>query len=268
MNSYFTQNQIDKIVKLAFEAGEIAVGHFNKKNFEIYQKPDNSKVTSADLEISKFLEQNLSQIFPEIDIICEENKVRNIKSDKFFLIDPIDGTSSFIKNEDQFAINIALIQNQKPIFGLIYAPIFEGGKMIFSNSKNQLILSNKKEQKIILTKPLLKRDSLKIITSTKTKEDDIKNYIKQIYPNFIDNFEVERLSSAVKFLRLIENSSNVYLHFRPSMEWDIASGHFLLELIGMKLKKLEISCDKISENNDFFYHKKEFLNGSFVAKFF
>lgn len=268
----FNEKQIDEIVRLAFEAGKIAISFFDKKNFEIYKKPDNSKVTSADLEISKFLEKNLSQEFHGTQIICEENDVRTLISDEFFLIDPIDGTSSFINNEDQFAINIAVVKNKKPVFGLIYAPLFEGGKMIYNNSQNQLVLiediTTSKKQKIITAKLQSKRDSLKIITSTRTKEADIKNYIEQIYPNFIDNFELERLSSAVKFFRLVESSSNVYLHLRPSMEWDIASGHFLVELIGAKLKSLNVIDGKISENENFYYQKENFLNGAFVAKFF
>ena len=144
--------------------------------------------------------------------------------------------------------------------------------MIYNNSQNQLVLiediTTSKKQKIITAKLQSKRDSLKIITSTRTKEADIKNYIEQIYPNFIDNFELERLSSAVKFFRLVESSSNVYLHLRPSMEWDIASGHFLVELIGAKLKSLNVIDGKISENENFYYQKENFLNGAFVAKFF
>jgi len=129
----FSQSQINKIVSFAFDAGQIAINAQKSKNFTVTKKPDNTDVTSADIEISKFLNQKLSQEFSQIPIICEESEFRQQNHDIFWLIDPIDGTSSFIKGLDSFAINIALIKNKKAIFGLIYAPSFCGGKMAFTN---------------------------------------------------------------------------------------------------------------------------------------
>jgi 3'(2'), 5'-bisphosphate nucleotidase len=276
MSSFFTQKQIEKIVELAFLAGEIAKDFFNKKNFAINRKADNSPVTSADIEVSQFLFKNLSAEFPQITIICEEQSLRLISGDVFFIIDPIDGTSSFVKGEVEFAINIALIQNQKAVFGLIYAPLFEGGKMIFSNQKNEVVLqsgflSQKVEQQILLQSQnefkfdFKSFDTLKIITSPRTKDAQIEDFISQIYPEFSQKFLVERLSSAVKFFRLFEKSALLYLHFRPSMEWDTAAGQALVELMGGKLKKLFFTHEKFLISESLSYQKPDFLNSSFIA---
>ena len=266
MSNYLSQQQINEIFKLAIEAGEIAEQAFLKKNFEIFNKEDNSKVSSADIAISKLIQQKISQIVPNIPIVCEEGKVRDFENDMFFLIDPIDGTSSFINNSVEFCINIALIKNQKPIFGLIYAPLFEGGKMIFNNHQDQIVLYKRNENKnFILNKTIFNNSSLKIITSSRTKDEDVKIYIAQFYPQFINNFKVEKLSSAVKFFRIIENEANLYLHFRKSMEWDTASGHILVNLCGANLRTLKNENSKFFLGEELQYKKNNFINSGFVV---
>ena len=178
MSNYLSQKQINEIFKLAIKAGEIAKEAFFKKNFEIFNKLDNSKVSSTDIAISKLIQKAISQIVPNIPIVCEEGEVRDFEDDMFFLIDPIDGTSSFVNNSVEFCINIALIKNQKSIFGLIYAPLFEGGKMIFNNHQNQIVLHKCNENKnFIINKTIFNNSSLKIITSSRTKDEDVKIYI-------------------------------------------------------------------------------------------
>lgn len=271
MSSFFSQNQIDKITEFALEAGKIAVSFFDSKDYFITRKKDNSQVTSADIAVSKFFHQKLAAEFPQIPIICEEGDLRDIKGDIFFAIDPIDGTTSFIDGKDQFAINIALIKDKKPIFGLIYAPLFEGGKLIFCNAKNQVILwhninSNKQ---ITVIDPSQNREinKPKIVATPRIKDVDLHNYVTQFYPAYEDNFTIYKLSSAVKFFYLLEGKANIYLHFRPSMEWDIAAGQALLELIGGKVKTVFLNQGQISLGKNMDYFKKDFLNQPFIADF-
>ncbi len=268
MLSFFNQNEIEKIVSFAFEAGKIAVKDFETKNFSIEKKLDNSQVTSTDIAVSKFLHEKLSQQFPQIPLICEERDLRRISSEIFFLIDPIDGTSSFVSSSVEFAVNIALVRNKKAVFGLIYAPLFEGGKMIFSNHQNQIVSRNLfGEQKILNAANNIDQTKLNIITSPRSKDLQLENFISQICPNFLQNFSVERLSSAIKFFRLLEGKSNIYLHFRPSMEWDTAAGQALVELMGGKVKNLFFNQNQFLIGENLSYKKPDFLNTAFLASF-
>ena len=274
MLPFFNQNQTKKITEIALEAGKIAKKFFIEKNFRVQKKSDNSILTSADIAVSNFLHQKLSQEFPQITLICEERELRQISEEIFFLIDPIDGTSSFASESVEFAINIALVKNKKAVFGLIYAPLFEGGKMVFCNHQNQIILQSGFEfenfdQKILTQENFetAKVESLKIITGLKTKNEQIKNFISQVYPNFLQNFSVERLSSAIKFIHLLEKKSDFYLHFRPSMEWDTASGQALVEVMGGKVKNLFFNKNQFSIGNNLTYKKTNFLNNAFMASF-
>ena len=266
--AFFTEAQIEKIISITLEAGEIAKKYFKSHHLKITRKSDNSQVTEADIAVSKFFEEKLLQQFPQIPIICEEGKLRQVSGDIFWLIDPIDGTSSFIEGKSEFAINIALIEKQKAIFGLIYSPLFENAKMILSNHKNEILLYENgiKKQQIKLGES--DKSKLLIVTSLRSKDTDIKNYINQFYPEFLNNFAVERLASSIKFTRIIEGKADLYLHFRKSMEWDTASGQALIELSGGKVKNLLLNHDKIIIADNLLYKKAGFSNQAFVASKF
>jgi 3'(2'), 5'-bisphosphate nucleotidase len=268
VSNYLNQQQISEIFQIAIESGEIAKQFFYKNNFEVFNKNDGSKVSSADIKISKLIQQKIAQIAPNIPIVCEEGDVRNFEDELFFLIDPIDGTSSYINNNVEFCINIALIKNRKPIFGLIYAPLFEGGKMIFNNNQNQIVLYNHHENKnIIISKNIFNKNYLSIITSSRTKNEDVENFVKKFYPQFINNYKIEKLSSAIKFFRIIEGEANLYLHFRKSMEWDTASGHILVDLFGANLKTFKYYDSEFFLGEELQYKKNNFINGAFfIAK--
>lgn len=278
--SFFTQPQIDKIISFTFEAGEIARNFQKSRDFIITMKPDNTQVTSADIAISKFLNQKLSQEFPQISIICEEGDVREISDEIFWLIDPIDGTSSFIKGSDEFAINIALIKNGKPIFGALYGPRFEGGKMAVINADDKVVIIDETRYTRLLSDILLdlkndssnilpttKNDSskLKIITSSKTHDDEIIKYITQFHPNYINNFTIKHQASAVKFFSILQNQADLYIAFRKLMEWDTAAGHALVDFAGGKLKNLTLQNSLYVIDGDLRYKKPNFANEFFAC---
>ena len=278
--SFFNQSQTKKIISFALTAGEIATKFFQGKNFEIKKKSDGSEVTSADIAVSEFLREKLAQEFPQISVICEEGNLREA-SDIFFLIDPIDGTSSFIANSVEFAINIALVQNKKAVFGLIYAPLFEGGKMIFSDENDKIktcsssltqsvedLMSFSSDTELMRSSARLRRPrmtGLHIITSSRTKDSDVEKYLAQFYPEFSQNFSVEKLASAIKFFRILEGDADLYLHFRRSMEWDTAAGQALIELLGGKVKNLFFNQKKFSIGDELSYGKPNFENTPFVV---
>ena len=84
MSNYLSQQQINQIFQLAIESGEIAKQFFLKNNFKIFSKKDGSKVSSADIEISKLIQQKISQIAPNIPIVCEEGELREFDDEVFF----------------------------------------------------------------------------------------------------------------------------------------------------------------------------------------
>ena len=104
-------------------AGNIAL-ELRMKGLKKETKSDNTPVTNGDIEVNNILTKKISTITPQIPIISEEtsDNKKNKNLDNFWLIDPIDGTSEYINNREEFTINAALIIKKKPVLGVIYAP--------------------------------------------------------------------------------------------------------------------------------------------------
>lgn len=259
--SFFTKTQIETLVEIALEAGKIALekqGH----NLNVVKKLDNTDVSDADIEVSNFISTKLEKFFPDILIVCEEKKLRDFFEETFFLIDPIDGTSSYIKGSDEFSINIALIQNKKPIFGLIYAPKFEGGKLVYTNENNQVILLHDNKSKILEPR-FVDNENIKIITSKRKDFGNIDKFIAQFFAT--KKVEILRMSSATKFIPVLEQKADLLLTFRDTMEWDIAAGQALLEINHGSLKEITVKNNLFEISKDMVYKKKDFVNNFFIA---
>lgn len=270
--------KITNIVKIAFEAGEIMKDFFYKKNFIKSKKDDSSDVTSADLKISEFIYSKLSNLSPNIPIICEERKKTKITSDIFFLIDPIDGTSSFIKGRNEFSVNIALIKNNKPIFGLIYAPIFQGGKLAYNDFDNNVFLYKNIIENAANIDQFLKEDALsilknpknnnikKIITSRRADDNQINKLIKQDLKLTDHDFEITKLSSAAKFFYLIEQNYDYYIHLNPTMSWDIAAGQAIIEQLNYKVNILQLNNNDHIAKKYLSYNNRDYFNPPFIIR--
>ncbi len=260
------QLQIEAIIQIALEAGKIAMKYFGQNNLNITNKTDNSPLTIADCLISEIINAKLKNISPATPIICEEGKNRDFGDGTFWLIDPIDGTSSFITNNKEFTINIALIKDKNPIFGLIFAPAIKDKPLYYTNQDKVLMkyCPNKKEHlEVIFDKRI--RDNFIIISSRRSSDNEIlecyKNLQLKIPDIYIHNNQkpivIHKLSSSLKFIYLIENKADFYLHLRKSMEWDTAAGQAILEAFKGKVANLD--------GSNFLYTKDQFINQPFFA---
>ena len=131
-------SKLDKpIYEILKKASSIAKKYFeNLKSLNVQNKKDFSPVSEADLKINDFLISKLSKLTPEIKILSEENESQpiNLSEKYFWLIDPLDGTKEFIKGSKDFSINLALVFEEKPIFGAIAKPF--GEEIIIGSVEN------------------------------------------------------------------------------------------------------------------------------------
>ncbi len=245
------------------EASEMLLKHY--KNLpSIEKKTDGSPVTLADLASHEILVKMLKTT--GIPYISEEEKSVHYDERKnweyVWIVDPLDGTKEFIKQNDQFCICLALIHNQEPIFGAIASPC---AKEILIGGKQQkaAILSFDTIDSPNKWKQLTKENSLNSITiacssshlSSKDSEfiSKLKSFSKEV--NFIQK------GSALKFFDLAKNDACVYPRFAPTMEWDIAAGQAILEALAGKVVNAET-------NESLKYNKKDLHNPSFIASTF
>ena len=249
-----------KIVNISVDAGEVILNYYNE-NVDVIYKDDESPLTKADLASHKIITDSIKKITPDIPILSEEEfidwKIRK-KWKKYWLIDPLDGTKEFIKKNDEFTVNIALIENNRPILGVIYTPALNELFYSIKNFGSYKILTKKKlntlkeAKKISINKK--KSNKIKIVGSRSHSNPILDKWVNK---NF-NEFDILQKGSSLKFCLIAEGSADIYPRFGPTSEWDIAAGHIILEEAGGKLKSID--------NKEILYNEKEnILNPEFFA---
>ncbi len=250
------------ICNISIEAGLITNKYYKQKN-KIINKEDNSPLTRADIDSNDFIIKSLSEINPKLPILSEEKFVEwdiRKKWSKYWLVDPLDGTKEFIKESGEYTVNIALIENNEPILGVIYAPQFS---LLYYGSKENGSYKIKCD-KIITSLS----NSIKI--NTKNKKSSEKYYIygskshsnskfmEWIKINFND-YKLIKKGSSIKFCELAEGKADIYPRFGPTSEWDIAAGHIILNEAGGEIKSID-------KKKIFYNTKDSVINPPFIAK--
>jgi 3'(2'), 5'-bisphosphate nucleotidase len=263
-----------ELVKLAVdavvEAGIKIMEVYNSVKIDVTLKKDFSPLTEADLKSNEIIRNYL--IKSKLPVLSEEERNTTYEERKnwdiYWLVDPLDGTKEFIKRKGEFTVNIALIEKNVPAFGVIYAPFHrdlyfsipgEGSYKIpepdYDTVKNK---SLKYLMKMAIPLPLsVKRKKFTVIGSRSHLSIKTKIYIKKLKKQYRD-LKVIQIGSSLKLCLIAEGKIDIYPRFSPSMEWDIAAGHAIIEGAGFKI------CE-INNNNPLIYNKKDLRNPPFIA---
>ena len=243
---------IDGLVDTFLKAGEISL-ELRKKGLIKEIKPDNTPVTNGDIEVNNILTRKIKDITPSVTIISEETSVNKLKENlkTFWLIDPIDGTSEYINNKDEFTLNAALIIDNKPEIGIINAP-----------AKNRLFyaygpglsfeLKNKKEIQLNCKK-LTNQGEVKAVSYS----NNLKPEILELHNKFKVT-EYNKMKSSLKFCVIAAGEYDLYVAEPRASEWDIAAGHAILKNAGGEIYDFD--------ENEILYGKKDFKNTSIIVK--
>ncbi len=264
MNSNF-----EKAIYAAIDGGKAILKVYDSRDFGTEIKEDNSPLTLADIASNKAIMSHLNVL--DIPIISEENKEVDYGHRKqwtrCWLVDPLDGTKEFIKRNGEFTVNIALIEDGKPIFGVIYVPVT---KELYIGQ-----VSEKKAYKVVLDEKhhfdlamIQKRHEIGFKNSTNGEitvvgsrshmNEDTKAFIDQLKEQYKE-IEIVSKGSSLKFCLVAEGSADLYPRFAPTMEWDTAAGHAICKAVGLQV---------ISRQTDqeLRYNKEDLLNSHFVVK--
>tara|TARA_B100000795_G_scaffold256320_1_gene228660 strand:- start:87 stop:857 length:771 start_codon:yes stop_codon:yes gene_type:complete len=215
-------------------------------------KPDNTPVSNGDIEVNKILTNKIQEITPNIKIVSEEttDNKSDTNLDNFWLIDPIDGTSDYINNKNEFTLNAALIINKKPKIGIITAP---AKKRIFYSYglSNSYELINNNEINLIN-----KKKKYNGITAVSYSQE-LKPQIFEIHKkNSIISHQ--KMKSSLKFCVIAAGEFDMYVAEARACEWDIAAGHAILEHAGGQITDFN--------GNEILYGKPKFKNPSLILK--
>ena len=196
---------------------------YNSDNIGQKDKSDGSPVTIADLAANKIIVESLKAISPEIPIISEETYSKNLLNHNyeiFWIVDPLDGTREFINKSTEFTVNIGLIRNGKPIFGIVSAP-YSGE--IWSGSIMDLNVNEQEE--------IHDNNILRIVMSKSHQTEVDKSFLAFLKTKEI-NFSIIEKGSSLKICSLADGFADFYPRFGPTSEWDIAAAEGYLRSRG------------------------------------
>ncbi|MFN6945373.1 MAG: 3'(2'),5'-bisphosphate nucleotidase CysQ [Cytophagaceae bacterium] len=245
---------IEIIKQIAKDAGKAILNiYVNEDLFSVVDfKGDDSPLTLADKESNAVIEEQLKRHYPDIPILSEEGKETPYNERKnwnlFWCVDPLDGTKEFIKRNGEFTVNIALIENGKPVLGVIFTPVsdemYYGGATIGAfkevSGEKKKLQTNRKSNGLIA-----------VGSRSHASEEETK---------VLENFDVQdkvSIGSSLKFCLLAEGLADIYYRHGPTMEWDTAAGQAILESSGGTMLN--------HEGKPFSYNKESLLNSSFMC---
>jgi 3'(2'), 5'-bisphosphate nucleotidase len=242
----------------AVSAGEKIMEVYSASaHIDFESKNDNSPLTIADKKSHDTIVSMLKKT--ETHIISEESESIDYQIRKkwkeYWLIDPLDGTKEFIKKNDEFTVNIALIKNNSPFIGIVYCPV---KKILYWNDSNKnvfkKIIGKEKKQLHKRKKVDQGEKNLRVIVSRSHSNEKTTQYINKLNaPQLIS------CGSSLKFLYIADNKADIYPRFGPTMEWDTAAAHSIL-------KALDIMVTNLEDKKELSYNKKNLLNPCFLIK--
>jgi len=195
-------------------------------------KSDHSPVTTADTSAHQIIVAGLQQLTPALPVLSEEQSLPTFAQRRrwrrYWLVDPLDGTREFIDRNGEFTINIALIDDGKPLLGVVYVPLEQrayyglvgtGAWKVGGGARTALAVSGAPS------------DCVRVLTSARQLNAELEACLQQLRSTVA---EVQQLKagSALKFCRLAEGVADVYPRFSPCCEWDTGAGQALLEAAG------------------------------------
>lgn len=254
-------------IKASIEAGKDILAIYKSDNFEIENKEDNSPLTKADKAAHKIISSILET--SKIPILSEEGKSipYEMRKDwnKLWIVDPIDGTKEFIKRNGEFTVNIALIDNNKPIIGVILAPT--SGVIYFSEKNVGSFKSRVNFEIFKLEDILLKALTLPIYNKFETFTVLVsRSHLSKETEAYVENLKAKHgkikfisIGSSLKLCLVAEGKGNCYPRFAPTMEWDTAAGHAICKFAGCKLTDLKTKQEMI-------YNRNELTNNWFIVQ--
>jgi 3'(2'), 5'-bisphosphate nucleotidase len=255
-------NLIELAIKAAILAGKEILDVYYHSDFGLELKADNSPLTLADKRAHQVIFDCLSKT--NIPILSEEGRTIPYAERKnwelFWLVDPLDGTKEFVKRNDEFTVNIALISGQSPIGGVVFVPVT---KQIYWGTLNgsftALVDEETEELSSIQQLPLsLIKENFVVAGSRSHMGTETEKYIQALNTQ---GKPVELISkgSSLKICMVAEGYADVYPRMAPTMEWDTAAGHAVVKFAGKDIYQF-------GKKEPLVYNKENLLNPWFVVQ--
>lgn len=247
---------VSEIGLIAREAGAGILKIYESGNIGLETKDDESPLTKADLFSNELILSRLEGLSPDIPVISEEGKSIpfDVRAEwrQFFLVDPLDGTKSFVKRNGEFTVNIALVEDGVPVMGVIYSPLSD--TLYFAQKGRGAYRRKGLDSPVrIMASDPRGLEGIVTVASLSHRSESLEEFLKaDIFGQSVS------ASSSLKFCLVAEGRADLYPRFTPLWEWDTAAGHAILLEAGGRV--MDASGQK-----ELAYNKESLLHDGLLA---
>jgi 3'(2'), 5'-bisphosphate nucleotidase len=245
---------IEPVVALAVKAGG-AILEVYASDFDVQEKDDASPLTQADLASNRVIDRGLKALTPDIPVLSEESGLPEFAErsqwDKYWLVDPLDGTKEFVNRNGEFTVNIALIEANRPVFGVVYVPVEDKTYFGCANYGAELRDAAAAPVKIHVADGTAK--PARVVGSRSHRGASLDGFLDKL-----GDYEMHPMGSSLKFCLVAEGTADIYPRLGPTSEWDTAAAQAVVEQAGGSV--ITLDGKPLSYNS-----KEEILNPHFLV---
>lgn len=245
---------VEPAVQVAAEAGKQVLEVYETA-FDVSAKDDDSPLTKADLASHHTIVERLTELTPEVPILSEEGGLPDFEVRRgwrrYWLIDPLDGTREFVKRNGEFTVNIALIEDHRPILGIVHVPVM--GRTYVGCSGRGAEVRAADGSRTTIAVAIESASPVRVVGSRSHRGSSLDAFLEKL-----GEVEMVPMGSSLKICLVAEGAADVYPRLGPTSEWDTAAAQAVLEQAGGSVLRLDGSPLTYNE-------KPEILNPHFMA---
>ncbi|MGY6040695.1 3'(2'),5'-bisphosphate nucleotidase CysQ [Aeromonas sp. AE23HZ002T15] len=250
---------ISDLEPIARAAGR-AIMTIYRQPFAVEYKQDESPLTAADKGAHEVIIWALATLTPDIPVLSEESDAGVMEErlgwSRYWLVDPLDGTKEFVSRNGEFTVNIALIEEGKPVWGLVYAPVLD--RLWYGGKGLGAWRTDASGTAPIQTRPHVEGQAWKVVGSRNHLSQATLDYLARFGDMEKGEIELVSMGSSLKFCIIAEGGAELYPRLAPTCEWDTAAAQAVLEGAGGSVTQLD--------GSPLAYNKPDILNPWFVAR--
>lgn len=245
---------LEAVLDIARRAGAAIMEVYARPDFSVELKGDDSPLTQADIAANKVIVEGLKRLTPDTPILSEESKQVPYAERRgwtdYWLVDPLDGTKEFIKRNDEFTVNIALVSGGEPVLGVVYAPALE--RAYYAAEGEGAYRRDGEAAPRLIRAAGYQGGPLRVVASRSHAGPDLQGFLDRI-----GEHEVVSMGSSLKLCLVAEGAAHLYPRLGPTMEWDTAAAHAVVKAAGGSVTDLQAVPLR--------YNKEDLLNPYFMV---
>ena len=254
---------LSQVVEISRQAGEAILEVYNRaEGFEVDSKSDDSPVTAADLAAHHILHPALMKLLPGVPVLSEESSLPPFSErgqwQRYWIIDPLDGTKEFIKRNGEFTVNVALIDNGVPVLGVVYVPVLDITYSGIQGVGAWKIVKGEEQPIKVRTLAELKASGkpAEVVASRSHGAEAVDNMLQKLTDE-LGPVETKNMGSSLKLCLVAEGEADLYPRLALTSEWDTAAAQAVVEAAGGKVMDIDFNVLRYNTKEDilnpFFY---------------